>query len=112
MLVRSTVLVARLVRYFSKLDEDMFFAWLERIACVSSFHGEGVDLLITLKRSNLLDDELRELIALFYRYSVDMTQLAQFETDANRSWFRDPSSYWHERVFGLSARRNDDAPRF
>ena len=92
-------LVARLVRYFSELDEEMFFVWLDKLDCVSEYHGEGTDLLITLKGKRLDDSSLRELLALFNRYGVDMAQLARFETKENRSWFRDPRSYWYTRVF-------------
>jgi hypothetical protein len=91
----DTVLVATAVRYLSAGDETCFFEWLKRISCVADVRGEGLDLLISL-RTPPRDDDLRELIALFFRYDVDMRQLARFATPA---WATDPSAYWHKRVF-------------
>jgi hypothetical protein len=36
----------------------------------------------------------------FYRYNIDLTQLFRFENPENSKWLRDPSHYWHERMFG------------
>lgn len=95
----ETRLVATGVLYHSRLDEDAFFGWLKRISCVSEFKGVGRDLWITLRRAPN-DDDLRELIALFHRYKVDMRQLAAFETPENSTWFRKPGTFWHRAVFG------------
>ncbi|HWE98225.1 MAG TPA: hypothetical protein VG248_00330 [Caulobacteraceae bacterium] len=90
-------LVANGVTYFHKRDEDMFFAWLETMPCVHGFDGTGEGLLIQLTRQPT-DDDLRELLGFFFRYGVDMGQLAQFAND-KRAWFSAPSSYWHDLVF-------------
>lgn len=42
------------------------------------------------------DDDYRELIGLFYRYDIDMRQLAGF---ADHEWVRNPNNFWHERLF-------------
>jgi hypothetical protein len=97
-------LVATGVRYGSQGDEDVFFHWLARIGCVGEPWGRVRDLYIPIV-SDPTDDELRELIALFHRYAVDLRQLATFETRANRAWFRKPEAYWHEGVFGEGAQR-------
>lgn len=96
---QPTRLIAKSVLFFSEHDEDAFFHWLEILACVAEYHGEGIDLLITLKDDSLDDESLRELLALFNRYDIDLSQLAKFETDANRHWFRDSKAYWYEKVF-------------
>ena len=88
------------VRFFHHADERAFFEWLERIPCVASVKGEGHrGLVVRLKRRPGQDD-LRQFLALGRRYGFDMRQLAKFETDVNRSWFRNPQAYWHEAVFG------------
>lgn len=92
-------LVARSVLFFSAYDEDAFFWWLNKLNCVSKYHGEGIDLVITLKDEFLDDDSLRELVALFGRYGIDMSQLAVFENDSNRLWFRNSKAYWYSKVF-------------
>jgi hypothetical protein len=73
------------VRFLHQADERAFFEWLERIPCVGSFQG---------------DDDLRQLLALLFRYGAKLDQLAKFETDENRGWFRQPENYWHDAVFG------------
>jgi len=95
----SQTLVANSVVYYSPLDEGAFFEWLDRIECVARYDGLGSDLTITLSRA-AHDDELREFIALFHRYGVDMRQLAVFGEGADRAWFRKPSMFWSKAVFG------------
>ena len=92
------VLVASHVQYFSQDDERAFFEWLGRLKCVDSFEGVVADLFITLKRTPTKDD-LRELIALFYRYEIDLKQFIGFETRSTRSWLRNAEAYWHTRMF-------------
>jgi len=91
------------VTFGHQADERAFFEWLERIPCVASIEGwggaTGPGLLVKLKRRPG-DDDLRQLLALCRRYGVDMRQLARFETEKNRPWFRDPNKYWHSAVFG------------
>jgi hypothetical protein len=88
------------VLYYHPVDEDMFFKWLASIPCVESYAREGSDgLVVRLKRRPGRDD-LRQLIALLYRYGADMRQLAKFETAKNRDWFRNPKAFWHKAVFG------------
>lgn len=91
-------LTATGVRFYHENDERAFFDRLGRIACVEWFEGEGRDLFIHLSGAPS-DDDLRELAA-FYRYKIDMRQLASFSTGSTRAWFRDPKMYCHRRVFG------------
>ena len=85
--------------FYHQTDERAYFEWLERIPCVARVRGEGSrGLVVRLKRRPGKDD-LRQLLALSYRYGLDMRQFAKFETDANRAWFRDPHMYWYRRVF-------------
>lgn len=95
----SQTLVATSVTYYSSLDENAFFQWLDRIGCVAGYEGRGLDLTITLGRTPN-DEELREIIALFYRYGVDMRQLASFSKERGRAWFRRQGMFWREAVFG------------
>jgi hypothetical protein len=91
-------LVAENVTYYSSGDERAFFEWLRSIACIKDTKGIGRELIISLARTPS-DDELRELIGLFYRYNIDMHQLAAFVSDANQIWLRKADSYWFERMF-------------
>ena len=78
------ILHTRSVRYLSEGDEDIFFDWLNRIECVTSISGMGDLLTIEVERSAITDECLRELIALFSRYQVDLSQLANLATDEDR----------------------------
>jgi hypothetical protein len=83
-----STLIASEVLFFSACDEDAFFAWLDKLNCIIEYCGEGIALHITLNVALLDDSSLRELLALFFRYGVEMTQLARFATDVNCAWFR------------------------
>lgn len=85
--------------YFSQNDETAMFEWLGRIDVVSDVTGEGHNLTLRLKRTPT-DDQLRDLLALFYRYGMDMKPLAALRTAKNESWFSDRSNYWYGSVFG------------
>ena len=57
--------------YFSQNDETAMFEWLGRMAVLRDVTGEGHDLIIRLKRAPT-DNQLRDLLALFFRYQMDM----------------------------------------
>jgi hypothetical protein len=88
------------VVFYHLNDERAFFEWSGRIPCVKSYKGEGRRGLVVYLKRRPRKDELRELIAICYRYDVNMRQLAKFETAANRPWFRDSRKYWYEAAFG------------
>src|SRR3954465_928215 len=88
------------MQYLSPGDEAAFFTWLQSIPGVLSVHGEGRELHIRLKSKRLSSSALRELIALYWRYNGRMSELAQFVTPSNESWFKAKVTYWHAKVFG------------
>ncbi|WP_316357692.1 hypothetical protein [Devosia sp.] len=85
--------------YFSQNDETAMFEWLGRISVVRDVTGEGRNLIIRLKRAPT-DNQLRDLLAVFFRYRMDMTTLSILRTAKNESWFADQDSYWFDAVFG------------
>jgi hypothetical protein len=85
--------------YWSQGDESAFFRWLQSIPGVESVKGQGMGLIVTLRSSRLSSLALRELIALHTRYNLPMQSLAQFETVANKNWFRSKKAYWYSKVF-------------
>jgi hypothetical protein len=62
--------------FYSYLDEESFFRWLESIPAVTDVVRVGRDLRISLK--------------------------LPFADPSNESWFKDPGAYWHYEVFGDS----------
>jgi hypothetical protein len=55
-------------------------------------------------KTNLSHASLTDLLALFSRYQIPMSQFAQFRTARNEGWFAAPQTYWHGRVFGKAVR--------
>ena len=92
-------LIARATTFFSQLDEDSFFEWLAKIPCVSQFTGQEDILYIQITRSKVDQSALQDLLALFYRYKIDMKQLAILDRAEFSQWFRRKEAYWHEQVF-------------
>jgi hypothetical protein len=85
------------VSYFSPFDEDAFFEWLGKLPC--TFRGKGATLFISLKKGDVSDEVLRELVALFQRYGVDLKQLAVFRDDDRWPRFSDPQKSWYAAMF-------------
>jgi hypothetical protein len=97
-------IIVRGPTYFAPGDEKAFFDWPQAIPCVESVGGRVRDLHIRLKRPPS-DSDLRELIALLYRYRMNMKVLAAFKTSRNAAWFFDKSGmFWHRKVFGSAKR--------
>lgn len=87
------------VEFLSAVDEELFFIWLEKIASVTEVVGAGDSIKISVA-SPVLDHDLRELIALSYRYKTDMRQLRVLLTERNKKWFSENvEAYWHSEVF-------------
>ena len=84
--------------FYSYLDEENFFRWLESIPAVTSVSRVGLDLEVSLRQ--ILDEpNLRDLIAIFRRYGIDMKCLRHLATSSNESWFKNPIAYWYKDVF-------------
>jgi hypothetical protein len=78
-------IVATGVVYYHEADERAFFEWLDRMPCVSGYHGLVRDLFIRLSRVPTFDD-LWEIIGFCRRYDIEREQLRRFVTDENREW--------------------------
>ena len=84
------------ILYFSQLDEDHFFTWAQEIPCIKSIDGG----FFHIENANISEMDLRDLIAIMYRYKMPMKQLQKFCNSNNESWFNDPQKYWYSEVFG------------
>lgn len=103
---KNNYLICKSVWYHSQVDEDLFFEWITKIPSIIKFDGIHDELYLYIKNYTIPDDDLRELIALFYRYKVDnMNQLKIFLNDSNRdSFYGSPKGYCHRRVFGTTSK--------
>jgi len=99
---KKNILICKAVKYHSLCDEDAFFEWIKKIPSIVRYDGALDELYLYMKGKNISNRDLRELIALFYRYKVEMSQLQIFMNKRNQKWFHDGKikGYWHARVFG------------
>jgi hypothetical protein len=84
------------ITFGSQLDEEHMFSWASEISCVVRWEQ---DTLI-VRSLRISEANLRDLLALFWRYGIPMAQLAQFQNNKNVGWFAAPKAYWHKKVFG------------
>lgn len=91
------------VRFFSQGDEAAFFGWIKSCTFVEQIEGHGRTLFIKVNSSAIDEDGLRELLALFRRYGVDLGQLVAFDREEFAEWFRRADAYWHNDIFGPSS---------
>jgi hypothetical protein len=103
---KKVELVAKGLRWFSDYDEAAFFEWLKKIPCIETYKGQGKALHIEIDQDRLDDVCLREMLALFYRFKQEMSQLAVFKDEKKRPWFSNNSrAYWYRQVFGSVPRK-------
>ena len=94
-------LICKSVSYYSSFDEDLFFDWIKKIPSIKNHVGKHNELYLYLENTQISDDDLRELLALFYRYKIkDMKQLQLFLNDSNRKWFyENKKAFWYKKTF-------------
>jgi len=84
---------------YSKIDAMLLEEWMTHIRNIKAWYISETQLHL-LVYTNVSDIELRELLALCYRYNLDMKQLRAFLRKDNRSWFYDLGrGFWHPYVF-------------
>ncbi len=97
----ENILIWNSPKFYSKLDESIFFEWVKKIDCIDAIKKEDGNFLFYIAADELHDYSLDDLLALFYRYKVPMKQLRRYLTEDNRKWFKDNKiAYWHKKVFG------------
>jgi len=96
----TLVLEATPLHFYSAGDDSAFSGWLDSLSCVEQVEGRGNVLYITINASQVDANNLRELLAIFFRYGFDMMQLKVFDCRDFSPWFQDPETYWHKKVFG------------
>lgn len=95
------ILTCKSVMFYSQTDEALFFKWIDSIPSIVDSDGRLDELYLYLNSYDIPGKDLWELLALFYRYNVDMTQLKHFLNKDNREWFYEgPKGFWFDAVFG------------
>lgn len=97
---KKMILICKSIKFGSQHDEDAFFEWIKKIKCIKNISAAGKELYLHTNNS-LKDENLRDLLALFDRYKINMKQLQVFLNENNKAWFyENKKAYWHKRVFG------------
>lgn len=94
-------LKAKSIWYYSAIDEELFFHWISKIPALKEFKLVNDETVFYIKSKKISDSDLIEVIALFYKYKINMTQLQIFLNSKNKHWFSDnKKAFWHRRVWG------------
>jgi hypothetical protein len=91
----NNYITCKSVKFYSLNDEDAFFEWIKRIKCIEKFEGAREYLYLDLVNRELSYDDIKDLIALLYRYKIDMHQLAKFYNESNKNAF----TPWSKKIF-------------
>jgi hypothetical protein len=98
-------LTCQRVQFYSAADEAAFFRFAESIDGIAAVRGSADSIVLDLA-AEPSEQALRDLVALFERYHIrGATQLAQFLSDSNKSWFADPRKFWYKNIFDDTTRR-------
>jgi hypothetical protein len=98
--MKKNVVTFDVPNFFSVEDEDYFFKWIYSLAAFKDMKGAGRELRLTLKSSRLSKKDQRKLLAVFFRYNIDMRVLRTLLEPAEQ-W---PSkAFWFKTVFGRGA---------
>ena len=97
---KGVVLICKRVVFYALKDENAFLNWVKSIKSIKGLEYEGDQIHLYFKTLQISDNDLQDLIALFFRYKIKMEQLAVFLNDKNREWFfANSKMYWHKKVF-------------
>jgi hypothetical protein len=95
-------LVCKRVTFYSQNDETAFFEFLDRIKAISKWEGVGDEVHLYLPRVMISNTSLRDLLAVFYRYKIDMVQLQPLIINRKEERYKNKKAFWYKRVFGKS----------
>lgn len=84
------------------MDKNLFKRFIKKIPSVDELDDFASKLHVYIKSTVIPDEDLKDILALFYQYKIDMRQLKIFLNNQNKDWFKDKDEYWHNRVFRSS----------
>lgn len=90
----------QLTPFYSRGDERRLFQGLAEIDCIKNIHGVGRGLVFDINLNRLSREKLFELVALLWRYQIDLQPLRQLaERNKKFAWLAEPHFYWHASMF-------------
>ena len=93
--MNNNYIVCKKVFFYSQVDENMFFEWINNISCIEKLEGAGDELYLILANRELSYEDMKNLIALLYRYKIKMDQLQPFITENNQM----AVTPWRKQIF-------------
>jgi hypothetical protein len=90
----------KLKAFYSPGDERRLFQGFNEIDCINQVEGVGRGLILDISLSRLSKEKLFELIALLWRYQIDVRPLRSL-TEKNKrfAWLAETHFYWHAGMF-------------
>ena len=108
---KNIILICKRVKFYDMRDEEAFFEWIKKIKPIKKIDGIYDELYLYFATNNIPDKSLRSLIALFYRYNINMKQLAIFLNEKNKKWFKlYKNAYWHTKIFEKKMSLSEASP--
>ena len=87
------------VLFYSELDETSFSERLDKINCIENWEGVSDSIVLNIKSKKVSDTCMRELLSLFYRYKIEMSQLLVLVNNKNEAWIKNENAYWYKKLF-------------
>lgn len=93
------ILKIALGSFYSRGDEKRLFQGFEEITAIRDIKGVGGDLLLSVNIAALSKEQMRELLALLWRYDLPLTPLRVLAEKKKFDWLNDSQGYWREAMF-------------
>ncbi len=81
---KDIVISCKRVRYYTEIDEDYFFEWIDQISCICKIDGQHDELYLHLKTRQISDEEVKNLVALFKRYKIPAIKQLRIFSNVNK----------------------------
>jgi hypothetical protein len=99
----------KLTAFYSPGDERRLFQGFNEIDCIKQVEGVGRVLILDINLSRLSKEKLFELIALLWRYQIDIRPLRSLpERNKRFAWLAEPHFYWHASMFSMEKATDKD----
>lgn len=82
-------------------NKELFVRMMMRIPCVDEVDDFHPKMDVYVKNKKIPEQDLRDILSMFYHYKINMRQLKIFLNEENEKWFKkDKDTFWYKLVFG------------
>ena len=82
---KDIVIICKRVRYYTDIDKNLFFEWLDAIEGVESYTDTERELYLKLNIA-MTNENLLDLVAVCERYRLGTSQLSFYMHENNKYW--------------------------